>query len=1010
MRCPATFLFLAPLLSLATALVALPVSAQSPALKEAAQRSTRLVEAGKLREAEAWAKKAVALAEKEYGAEDPTYALTLHNLAIIYNRERDFARVEPAEKRALAIYEKTIGPDNHVVAASLNDLLELYRAESRFADAEAAGERALAIDEKVLGPDNPDLDTVLFNLAGLYDDEGRYGDAERLFKRALAIDEKGRGVNDADVAGDLNDLAALYLDQGRYGDAEPLFERALAIRERARGPASAEVAQSLNNLAELYRAEDRLGDAEPLYRRAIAIDEKALGPRDPDLASDLHNLADLYRAQGRWSDAEPLFKRALAIDEKALDPNAPGLATDYGSLGSLYHDERRFNEAEPLDKHALTIDEKTLGADHPSVATDLVNLAALFDREGRYADAEPLYRRALAIEEKTLGPDHPDLAIGLSDFAAFFADQSRYADALPLVERAAAIRAGRASGGREPGRGQRSELRHARYVFVQELAIAAHLVATGSADAPRLREEGFAALQWSKASDTAAALAHMAARFAAGSTALAALVRAQQEARDRLDAIEKQLLAAVSKPPSQHDAETEDRLRGAAGTLRQQLRTRDAELAATFPAYVELTDPKPLGIAEAQRLLAPDEALLAFVVGAKESFVGVVGRERFDLEIVPVAGKALSDAVRKLRHSLDPAGLAEAPPFEAGTAYQLYQQLLAPVDASLKDVKHLYVVTDGALESLPLGVLLTGLPAADTLSETEALRAAPWLARRYAVSVLPSVSSLKALRRFAQASRAPLPFFGVGDPLLRDHPPADDKDEGEKRRGGKRRGAPALVPAVGVRAAFRGGNVDLAALRDLPSLPETAGELAAEAALFKAGPDALLLRAAATVTAVKRADLASRRIVAFATHGLLAGDVGIAEPGLVMTPPAKPTAEDDGLLKASEVAQLTLNADLVILSACNTAASDGTPGAEGFSGLSKAFLYAGARSLLVSHWSVVSGATAELMTRLATHLDEGVGRAEALRRAELDLMSDQAQPDFAHPLYWAPFVLVGEGS
>jgi CHAT domain-containing protein len=107
---------------------------------------------------------------------------------------------------------------------------------------------------------------------------------------------------------------------------------------------------------------------------------------------------------------------------------------------------------------------------------------------------------------------------------------------------------------------------------------------------------------------------------------------------------------------------------------------------------------------------------------------------------------------------------------------------------------------------------------------------------------------------------------------------------------------------------------------------------------------------------------------------------------------------------------LKLNADLVILSACNTASSDGTPGAEGFSGLSKAFLYAGARSLMVSNWSVVSGSTVALMTQMSAHLEEkGVGRAEALRRAELELMDEKEHPEFANPLFWAPFVVVGEG-
>jgi CHAT domain-containing protein len=267
---------------------------------------------------------------------------------------------------------------------------------------------------------------------------------------------------------------------------------------------------------------------------------------------------------------------------------------------------------------------------------------------------------------------------------------------------------------------------------------------------------------------------------------------------------------------------------------------------------------------------------------------------------------------------------------------------------------------------------------------------------------------LKAFRQFTRGSAAPHPFMGIGDPLLKDHPPPEGQGRGVSTL--------AFGSAVPVKAVFRGTSVDVVALRNLPSLPETAGELEAEAKLFGANDNALLLRATATVTAVKRADLSKQRIIAFATHGLLAGDVGIAEPGLVLTPPIEPTREDDGLLKASDIARVKLDADLVILSACNTAASDGTPGAEGFSGLSKAFLYAGARSLLVSHWEVVSDSTVELMTRVAAHLkEESVDHqqtlrfAEALRRAELDLINNPTHPEYAHPLFWAPFVVVGKG-
>ena len=154
--------------------------------------------------------------------------------------------------------------------------------------------------------------------------------------------------------------------------------------------------------------------------------------------------------------------------------------------------------------------------------------------------------------------------------------------------------------------------------------------------------------------------------------------------------------------------------------------------------------------------------------------------------------------------------------------------------------------------------------------------------------------------------------------------------------------------------------------------------------------------------------MTSARVVAFATHGLIAGELkGLSEPGLVFSPPVKGTDRDDGFLTASEVAQLKLNADWGILAACNTAAPDGTPGAEGLSGLAKAFFYAGTRSLLVSHWPVQSEAATALTTGM--FLTRTTGRSEALKRSMMAFLEPQEKPHLAHPAFWAPFSIVGEG-
>ena len=288
-------------------------------------------------------------------------------------------------------------------------------------------------------------------------------------------------------------------------------------------------------------------------------------------------------------------------------------------------------------------------------------------------------------------------------------------------------------------------------------------------------------------------------------------------------------------------------------------------------------------------------------------------------------------------------------------------------------------------------VLVTKPPKQDPES-SEDHRAIAWLARDYAVTVLPSVSSLRGLRQFASTEHASAAFLGIGNPVLNGKP-------------GHERG-------IVLASLFRGAIADVEKVRALPPLPETADELRAIAKEMGATEDDLLLGERASEPVLRQTPIERYKAVAFATHGLMSGDLkGLAEPALVLTPPAEATAENDGLLTASKIATLKFNADWVVLSACNTAAGDGTPDGGGLSGLAKAFFYAGARSLLVSHWPVWSKAAVALTTGTFAEMakDPAIGRAEALRRTEMAMLDPTNRPEFAHPLAWAPFVLAGEG-
>jgi CHAT domain-containing protein len=199
----------------------------------------------------------------------------------------------------------------------------------------------------------------------------------------------------------------------------------------------------------------------------------------------------------------------------------------------------------------------------------------------------------------------------------------------------------------------------------------------------------------------------------------------------------------------------------------------------------------------------------------------------------------------------------------------------------------------------------------------------------------------------------------------------------------------------------------LQAIRELSRLPDTREELFAIAKALGVPPSSVSVGKQATEARIKQTPLSNTRVLAFATHGLIGGDFsGLVEPALVLTPPERATFLDDGPLTASEFAQLKLNADWAILSACNTASNDGTPGAAGLSGLARAFIFAGSRSLLVSHWPVDSRAAALLTTRMLQEIRQhpGIRKDEALRRAMLGLMANRA---YSHPIFWAPFVIVG---
>jgi CHAT domain-containing protein len=1036
-----------------------PAQAQQTAeLKGLNDQVVELYRAGKFTQAIPLAERYAEAMKARHGPEHPAYATALNNLAQLLHDTNRLSEAERLMRLALAIHEKSLGLEHTVVATDLNNLAQLLQDTNRLSEAELLMRRALAINMKSFGPEHPDVAAVFNNLALLLRHTNRRSEAEPLMRRALAINEKSFGSEHPLVAASLDNLAQLLQDKNRLNEAEQLMWRALAIRETSFGPEHPDVATSLNNLGQLLKTTNRLREAEPLMRRALAIHEKSLGSEHPDVATNLSNLAQLLHHTNRLGEAEPLYRRALLIRETSFGPEHPDVATSLNDLAQLLQDTNRRSEAEPLMRRALAIHEKSFGPEHSDVTRDLNNLALLLHDTNRLNEAEQLVRRALAIDEKSFGPDHADVARDLTNVALLRAELGDWAEAARLHRRAKPIKT--AAGNRvEDADGRLTRVS----LTANSLALrgSAQAIYRAGPETPAAREEAFELAQWALQTGAADALLQMSIRFAKGTGPLANLVRERQNLVARHQAETRRLDVATGRA----DAKAAEEARSAIGAVNTNLAAIDARLTAEFKEYAELANPKPLGLPAAQALLAPSEALVLFLDIPRfgklpqETLAWVVTKEAVRWRSIPLDTAALSDRVAALRCGLDASSWDDAagwpretaidkqriaeqkahrarckqllglevspadwPPFDLAKSHELYQALLAPF-TDLTNGKHLIIVPSGPLTSLPFHVLVTKLPDS-TLTSMARYQQAAWLALQQPVTVLPSVGSLQALRQLPP-SQALEPYIGFGNPLLVGASGNNTSAWAKQRCA--RLATTRVAEARGI--ARRGVSlraIDLAELRRQEPLPETADELCAVAAAVGAlgqQNDTVWLGERATEHNLKalsrEGKLAHYKVLHFATHGLLAGESEAilkakAEPALILTPPKDDTIgadleEDDGLFTASEVAQLDLDADWIVLSACNTAAGE-KGDAEALSGLARAFFYAKARALLVSHWYVNSDAAVKLTTGAFAELSANpkIGRAEALRRSMAELITKGA-PQEAHPANWAPFVLVGEG-
>ncbi len=936
---------------------AMPAMAQADPATEARAAAEAIDTSGQPEAAETAWRKAIALeeAKPEPRLELLVTARSRIGDSLYYRGRPDLAHGVYAE--AVALIEKAGEAESDLMSETLANLGTMLSAQGRPLEDIEVQRRALAIRTRLHGADDPRLATNYFNLGNALHEAGRGAEAADNVERGARMRLATMAPENPDLFLSLTTAAGIIEAAGRVETGIDLAQQALALvsTHHPGHPFSGFVR---GMLGKTLVAAGRAAEAVPVLRTALEELEPVMGREHGLTLNAISNLSVAQARLGKFAEAKELMLRSRPATGETPGDKARTLISASNYAAEANEDAEALQLGEELYRSA-----QELAPDNALRAMAAHTLAIHLERRGEDGRALALMREArdgLALSED---PDSPRLLA----YEVYLGGLEIRAGASDAGFRRVALAAERLTPmmfetAENPDLGTLNNSYYETFARAAEAA----------ADAGRT-EDAFRFYQLAAYNPVARASRQVALRQLAGEGA--SQLRAVQDAQRRLrlaTAERTRHLAAGNVAEANRSAE-------AIAALETEIDAMRAELARAAPGLANLAASEPEPMKELQARLAEDEGVYVAMPSRTRTTVLLVTRDDARALTIPRARGQIRPMVAAVRESIDAAlaGGETLPAFDLDTAHSLYELLFPDRLGTHRGIRRMYAAATDALAQLPFELLVTRKPDAGTQLVDTA-----WLIRDMAVEVPVTLASIGG----RDEERIDRTFAGIGAPAL---------------------SGPTNRP-VQLAGLFRNGRVDAQAVWELPLLPAAEQELERMSRALAAGGDApLITGAAATESTVKAMDLSRYDVIAFATHGLLADEIdGLAEPALVLTPPEIPSESDDGLLSAGEIADLELNAALVILSACNTAAGS-TQDAPAYTGLAQAFLYAGAKSLLLSHWPVRDDAAARLSVATVEGAARGLSRAEALRRAKLELIHDATVPHAAHPAIWAPFVLIG---
>lgn len=1005
---------------------------------------------------------AIEITQEALGADHPSVATKLNNLAMMHQGRAEYGLAEPLMRKALEIRRAVLGEQHPEFAISLNNLALLNKKLGKYKEAEQAYLQAVEIQRLASGEKHPDFAQALANLAVLYSDIGNYLLAERFYHQVIAVQQETLGENHPNLAKTQNNLASLYLLMSNFAAAENLYLHSLEVKCQNSMEAHPSFAITLDNLASVYRVMGNYSKAESLSRRALETWRAVLGERHPDYAISLNNLASLYELMGDLVTAETLYKESKEIQSAAFGEGHADFARCLNNLANLKKATGSYSEAAEQYQQAISIQRKVFGNHHPEVTAILGNFAELCGRMGLYKEAIRLQEEVLESDRAFFGEDHPSFALNLNNLAFSYCALGNLSQAAVMFQQSLEVRQIKFG---EKHSSYAESLNNLAAVYtatnrerdalslMQQVA-GVHDLLIGkvlSLGSENQRLAYLKTIHWNLRSLLSLIVLHFPTskealaiacelvlrRKAIGAEALASQRDAVlggkyptlQPKLHELTMLRMQIAQKTLTGPGTEGLPTHTELLSEWNTQKEKL---EAELARQIPE-MNLE----------QKLRAVDRQVVALALPAGATLVEFVRFDVFDFKAIPARGEAQWKPARYLAFVM-PAGEPDnLRMIDLGAAEPIDRMIATFRDAIMDEAEsrglgakpRAPLRDDAGNEADRAGRALRAAlfdPLRDALGNRQRLLLAPdGDLTRLPFEVLPTDDGRRLIDDYQ------ISYLGAGRDVLRwgaavsGQPSAPvvaadpDFDLGSN-------GAREPDAEAGVRGR-RSRDVSWSA-QPFGELEGTRVEGERIAAMLGVQP---WLKGAALEKRIK--ECRSPRILHLATHGFFLSDQArnlnkdarglgafgslgnqqFAAPGMEnpllrsglalaganwknkgFTPP--PDAED-GLLTAEDVSGLDLLAtELVVLSACETGLGEIHVG-EGVFGLRRAFVLAGAKTLVMSLWKVPDEATCELMEDFYRRILAYEGRAEALRQAQLAL-----KQKYPEPYYWGAFICQGE--